>query len=275
MINGSKKGKVTEIKRPGVEYNAETEKGVNAIGKRLAEARKQHDMSLVAFSKHLKSYGVSVGDAALSKWENGVTVPNAYQFIAICCALGLEDEATFFMSDYQPVLNETGRQKLAEYKADLVASGNYKPESKQRSSIRYIEMPVSFLSVSAGTGAFLDEGNFEMVRFPETSVPEGAEFGIRVSGDSMEPVYHDGQIVWVQQCDQLHVGEVGIMVYDGEGYLKAYDEQEPEEEFTEQFTDSSGQVRPQRVMVSYNEAYEPRRISPFASFQVVGRVLKN
>ena len=155
MINGSKKGKVTEIKRPGVEYNAETEKGVNAIGKRIAEARKQHDMSLVAFSKHLKSYGVSVGDVALSKWENGVTVPNAYQFIAICCALGLEDEATFFMSNYQPVLNETGRQKLAEYKADLVASGNYKPESKQRSSIRYIEKPVSLFPVSAGAGFFL------------------------------------------------------------------------------------------------------------------------
>ena len=31
-----------------------------------------------------------------------------------------------------------------------------------------------------------------------SSVPAGAEFGIYVSGDSMEPRYHSGQIVWVR-----------------------------------------------------------------------------
>ena len=31
-----------------------------------------------------------------------------------------------------------------------------------------------------------------MISFPEDKVPDGADFGIRVSGDSMEPVYHDG-----------------------------------------------------------------------------------
>ena len=51
---------------------------------------------------------------------------------------------------------------------------------------------MSNLSVSAGTGAFLDEGSFEMVSFPASTVPDGADFGVRVSGDSMEPVYHDG-----------------------------------------------------------------------------------
>lgn len=64
-------------------------------------------------------------------------------------------------------------------------------------------MPVSNLAVSAGTGEFLEEGNFEMVSFPEKSVPKGADFGVRVSGDSMEPVYHDGQIVWVEECETL------------------------------------------------------------------------
>ena len=46
--------------------------------------------------------------------------------------------------------------------------------------IRYLDMPVSDLPVSAGTGAFLDEGNFEMVSFPESSIPDGAEFGVRL-----------------------------------------------------------------------------------------------
>ena len=76
---------------------------------------------------------------------------------------------------------------------------------------------------------FWMRGNFEMVSFPESSIPDGAEFGVRVSGDSMEPVYHDGQIVWVQRCETLRTGEVGVMIYDGQGYIKAYAEQEPDD----------------------------------------------
>lgn len=81
-------------------------------------------------------------------------------------------------------------------------------------SIVYVDMPVSYLAASAGTGAFLDEGNFEMVSVPKNTIPAGAEFGIRVSGDSMMPTYCDGQIVWIQQCQTLNPGEVGIFIYD-------------------------------------------------------------
>ena len=137
--------------------------------------------------------------------------------------------------------------------------------------IRYLDMPVSDLPVSAGTGAFLDEGNFEMVSFPESSIPDGAEFGVRVSGDSMEPVYHDGQIVWVQQCETLRPGEVGVMIYDGQGYIKAYAEQEPEN--PEAYLSSDGVRRMQPVMVSYNKAYAPKPASPELEFRIVGRVL--
>ena len=137
--------------------------------------------------------------------------------------------------------------------------------------IRYLDMPVSALPVSAGTGAFLDEGNFEMVSFPESSIPDGAEFGVRVSGDSMEPVYHDGQIVWVQQCETLRTGEVGVMIYDGQGYIKAYAEQEPDD--PEAYLGSDGVRWMQPVLVSYNKAYAPKPVSPELEFRIVGRVL--
>ena len=166
----------------------------------------------------------------------------------------MEDNLSQFIAEgVKPELNEEGLRKVASYKADLIASGRYKPQLKACNIIKFIEMPVSNLAVSAGTGEFLDEGNFEMVSFPESSVPTGAEFGLRVSGDSMEPVYHDGQIVWVQQCEQVAVGEVGIFIYDGD--------------------DSYGNVHMQPVMLSYNQKYSPRVISANAGFQVVGRVL--
>lgn len=259
--------------RKSIPYDAESEKARNIIGCRIAEARKKTGMSLVAFSHYLKDYGVVVGDRALNKWETGTTIPNAYQLMALCAAMDIEDGFRYFAGDYRASMNETGMRKVEEYKADLIASGRYRPEPEARNNIVYIDMRVSNLAASAGTGSFLDDDNFETVSFPESSVPAGADFGIRVSGDSMEPVYHDGQIVWVQQCDRVGVGEVGIFMCDGEGFIKAYGEQEPSEELTEAFTDSYGVTHQQPVLISYNKAYEPRVISPMTRFQTVGRVL--
>ena len=109
--------------------------------------------------------------------------------------------------------------------------------------------------------------------FHQNMPSPGAERGIRVSGDSMEPVYHDGQIVWMQRCETLRVGEVGIFLYDGCGYLKEYREQEPEDSVRDSFTDSDGAVRKQPVLVSYNRRYDPIPVAPDNGFLIAGRVL--
>lgn len=255
-------------------YNAAAEQSQNIIGQRIAQARNQTGISMAKFSALLEDYGVSVTAAAICKWETGKSIPSAYQLLAVAQALRMNDNLTQFIGEgIQPELNEEGRRKVAEYKSDLIASGKYKPMPRISNIIKYIDMPVSTLAVSAGTGQFLDEGNFEMISFPESTVPQGADFGLRVSGDSMEPVYHDGQIVWVQQCDSVPLGEVGIFIYDGEGYIKVYHEQEPDEANRDDFTDSYGNTHMQPVMISYNQNYAPRAISAQAGFQVVGKVL--
>ena len=91
----------------------------------------------------------------------------------------------------------------------------------------------------------------------------------------MEPVFHDGQIVWVQQCSALDPGEVGIFIYNDEAYIKVYGEQEPDEDLAEAFTDSYGVVHNQIVLISYNdEKYDPIEVSPYGSFSIFGRVLR-
>ena len=256
-------------------YNAANEKAMNYIGNVIAYGRNKKALSLVKLSVLLRNYGVTASPAAISKWEMGGSTPNPYQLIALTQALEMDCDLSFFMSNaHKPELNEEGMKKLEEYKADLIASGRYKPEVKNRHVINYVEMPVSNLAVSAGTGAFLDEGNYEMISFPESSVPDKADFAVRVSGDSMEPVYQDGQIVWIQICDHVRVGEVGVFLYDGEGYIKEYNEQRPEGRDVEDFIDSNGILHFQPVMVSYNQKYEPKVISANAGFKVIGRVLK-
>ena len=108
---------------------------------------------------------------------------------------------------------------------------------------------------------------------PMISVPAGASFAVRVSGDSMEPVLHDGQYAWVEECTRLNPGEVGLFVVDGEGFIKVYDEQEPEGDDAEDFTDSEGIRHPQPVLVSCNEDYAPKVIGAGMNFRIVGRVL--
>ena len=268
------KAKVPPINAAHVQnYDAAKEKENGIIGKKIQSARKECGLTLSDLSARLQSYGVKVSRGAASKWETGETVPNAYQLVAVINALGMDESVFNFMEDYVPALNEAGRRKVSEYREDLIATGKYRPTPKRNSNIQYIDMRISNLRVSAGTGSILDEGNFEKISFPKDKVPEDADFGIRVSGDSMEPVYHDGQIVWVQECERVGIGEVGVFICDGEGFLKAYDEQEPDETIAEDFTDSYGNIHPQAMLVSYNQAYETKVIPPDSELRVVGRVL--
>ncbi len=54
-------------------------------------------------------------------------------------------------------------------------------------------------------------------------VPENAQFAVTISGDSMEPYIHDGQVVYcVKDAQGVHPGEVGIFCVDGAYYCKQY-----------------------------------------------------
>lgn len=256
-------------------YDSVKERENNYIGRRIQQARTSRGLSRGAFAELLSNYGITVHRQGLWKWEVGGAVPNAYQLIAICHALEIEDGIEYFTGapKRSDELNEAGMKKVAEYRKDLVATGLYKPRRMPASEVLYVEVDIGILGASAGAGDFLDEGGFEKVSFPESAVPENADFGIRVDGNSMEPVYHDGQIVWVKRCDRLSPGDVGIFTYDGSGYIKQYSETEPEEADRESFTDSEGVVHLQPVLISYNREYAPIRVSPHVPFGIVGRVL--
>ena len=68
-------------------------------------------------------------------------------------------------------------------------------------------------------------------------------------------------------------GQTVDILYDGNGYLKVYEEQVPDEAEKESFLDCDGVLHMQPVLVSYNEKYAPRVVSPELNFQIAGRVL--
>lgn len=55
---------------------------------------------------------------------------------------------------------------------------------------------------------------------PADKVPTGAEYGVAVSGNSMEPQIEDGSVVFVQPAQRISSGEIGIFVLNGDSYCK-------------------------------------------------------
>lgn len=84
-----------------------------------------------------------------------------------------------------------------------------------------------FHSVSAGSGVFI-LGNeiVDHIEIPATPENNNVDYAIKVSGDSMEPDYHDGDTVLVSQKQEMKYGDVGIFVINGSAYIKEYGKNE-------------------------------------------------
>lgn len=115
-------------------------------------------------------------------------------------------------------LNDEGKAKALEYIELLIESGRY---ALPKATIIPFARTIKIFDVpaSAGTGSFLNSEDYTEIEVGE-EVPATADFGIRISGDSMEPQFINEQIVWVQQQETLMNGEIGIFFLNGDAYCK-------------------------------------------------------
>lgn len=117
------------------------------------------------------------------------------------------------------LLDEHGKRMI-----DLVLDEEYNrctadPEEERPTiSIRH-----STYKVSAGRGFDLDDrDSWEEIDIPDTPESRKADFAITIKGDSMEPIYSDGQIVLVREQPAVDIGETGIYIINGGGFIKIY-----------------------------------------------------
>ena len=136
----------------------------------------------------------------------------------------------------------------------LHASGIYEKQTAKIIPFRSIDIFEN--AVSAGTGNFLVDGPKETVCIDESILPEDTTFGVRISGDSMEPEFHDGQIAWVLQQESVANGEIGIFALNGEAYIKKLQ------------NDTDG-----IFLISLNEKYAPIKVSENDRLDIFGKVL--
>ena len=90
-------------------------------------------------------------------------------------------------------------------------------DSENTVFIEYYSLPVS-----AGTGVNLDGCEKGMLEVEETQLTLQANFALRVSGNSMEPVFHDRDIVLIASQPSVEIGDIGIFILNGEGFIKKF-----------------------------------------------------
>ena len=80
------------------------------------------------------------------------------------------------------------------------------------------------LPVSAGPGEYLDGDGAGKISIPSsvTGPAANADFALRISGNSMEPKYHSGDILLVEDTDAVEVGDPCVYILDGNGYFKIF-----------------------------------------------------
>ena len=98
-------------------------------------------------------------------------------------------------------------------------------EKLDNSNTRFINY--YYRLASAGTGQILfDAPPTKRIEIPDTPENKKAAYAIGVNGNSMEPVYHDGDTLLIEMTEEIQPGDTGIFLVNGESYIKKLGDQE-------------------------------------------------
>ncbi len=208
------------------------------------------------------SLGESSG-RVIYNWEKGIGRPDCDKLAKLCDLLGVSADELIGCKSMAQRPTATEWTMLQKYRAldehgkevvDYLIDSEYKRVTAltRKPKPRMLKIDWFTLPASAGTGNILDSELAEELLVPESAEAEQADFVISVGGDSMEPTYHDGDKVFVEKCDSVDVGEVGIFVVNGDVYIKELGNQ---------------------CLISHNEKYKPIRIGENDSVYCCGRVI--
>lgn len=72
--------------------------------------------------------------------------------------------------------------------------------------------------VSAGTGEqIFDEPQFKVAVKGDVPIHDLA---LQVNGNSMEPMFHDKEVIFIEKTHEIKNGQIGVFIIDGEAYVK-------------------------------------------------------
>ena len=233
------------------------------IGAKIKEFRLKRNLTQKELAKL-----VSVGDTTIANYEKGFRSPKKDTMFDLANAFNIsiddlfppiQNSSSSNTSQIQSIYDELtplrqnkvlnyAEKQLKEQRNEEETKINEVSEAIQLYSYDYYDHPAS-----AGTGQYLNDVRVERIELP---VDIDADFVIPIKGDSMEPDYHDGDLVFIQTSVDLNDGVIGVFNYNGDAYIK-------------QLVIDKDQA----YLHSLNPAYKDMPITPDTDFRIIGEVV--
>ncbi|MGN0603298.1 MAG: helix-turn-helix domain-containing protein [Oscillospiraceae bacterium] len=176
---------------------------------------------------------IDVNEKTVSAWKRNNSLPPADKLSNISDCLGISLDYLLTGKEKSPSLPDDEQELLNYYKklpereqVKLISRAEtlseiYAEQVREPDPIQLI--PTYYVSnrVSAGFGEYLEDyEQGKTVYVPDSPESRRADFVLTVSGDSMEPKFHDGDNILVRSQPTVEIGQIGIFDVDGEGYIK-------------------------------------------------------
>ncbi|HEM4209756.1 XRE family transcriptional regulator [Streptococcus suis] len=203
--------------------------------KRLKEKRTELGLSQSEIARQLE-----ISRMSYSAWERGKTKPNHKNLSLLATILKVDE--SYFESEYSIVQNYlllTDENKLAaeDYVEQLLTSQSI----AENVVSLYSYQVLSDIQLSAGPGEGLyDEFETETVYSEDEYT--GFDIATWISGNSMEPVYKDGEVALIRSTGFDYDGAVYALNWNGSLYIKKLYREEDgfrmvslNEDYTEKF----------------------------------------
>lgn len=198
-----------------------------SLNSRIKERREE-----LGISRNELAELIGVTSSAIANYENEISYPKVELLFKLFDALKCDanylyqDEMNALDEEFEVTLTERNIIKkyrdLDDHGKDLIDTILLKEHTrciKETEEVYETVMKPSFQAcLSAGTGQFV----FDDIPSEQIEVPieyKDIDFVIGVSGDSMEPTYHDGDKVMIKK-QEVRVGQVGAFMINGVALLK-------------------------------------------------------
>ena len=234
------------------------------IGNQIKTFRKSAGFTQDELAKRLNTTKQTI-----SRYEKGDRKANQDMLFELCDIFGvsiddffpsqnetLQSPTTSLIQTIYDQLHQPRQAKVLNYAERQLKEQKNEEETKitevseviQLYSYDYYDHPAS-----AGTGQYLNDVRVERIELP---VDIDADFVIPIKGDSMEPEYHDGDLIFIQTSVDLNNGVIGVFNYNGDAYIKQL------------VIDKE-----QAYLHSLNPAYKDMPITPETDFRIIGEVV--
>lgn len=197
---------------------------MNILGQTIREIRKRRGLT----QKQLSEL-TGLKQNTISNHENGNRSIDEIDIHVYSNALGVSPKELFDsykessdnLTEIYNQLNSDRQTKVYDF-----ATEQLKEQNNVVNINDYIEEETNWYevkfygSISAGTGLYLDDEQVETIHFGVDMVPSGTDFCLKVNGDSMEPMFHDGDYVFIKRETDFRNGTIGAVIVNGEAYLE-------------------------------------------------------